>query len=139
MISYKRVGGLELQCDGGEALRESIVNLACQAVTFLDGSQARSGLGMFCGEASTLDGKTNLGTDDVQQLQFLRFEFAPVFAGNVQYTDACVSRVNRHTREETQPQRGWTFLAFGIFQAAAPQHLAVAPPFMVAFQKDVLA
>src|SRR5260221_9533882 len=106
MINYKHVRGLELQCDGREALCESIVNLACQAVTFLDGSQARSGLGGFCGEASTLDGKTDLVTDDMQELQFLRFEFSPVFAGNLQYTDPCGSRVNRHTGVETQTQRG---------------------------------
>src|SRR5260221_11927476 len=102
MINYKHVRGLELQCDGREALCESIVNLACQAVTFLDGSQACSSLGMFCGEASTLDGKTNLVTDDVQQLQFLCFEFPPVFAGNVQSTNPGASRVNRHTGVETQ-------------------------------------
>ena len=100
MISYKRVGGLELQCDGGEALCESIVNLACQAVTFLDGSQACSGLGMFCGEASTLDGKTNLVTDDVQQLQFFLREFAPVFTGHVQYTNRSIARVDRNAGVE---------------------------------------
>src|SRR5258708_32535433 len=58
MISYKRVGGLELQCDGGEALRESIVNLACQAGTFLDVSPPPPALGLSCGEPRTRDGST---------------------------------------------------------------------------------
>src|SRR5260370_40214573 len=71
--SCERVGGLELKRDGGEALGKGIVNLACQAVTFFDGSQACCGLRMFCGEAGAGECKGGCVCQCMQQTRVVPF------------------------------------------------------------------
>src|SRR5258706_4006336 len=94
---------------------------------------------MFGGKSSALDGKTNLVTDDVQQLQFFLREFAPVCTGHIQYTNGSIARVDRNASVEAQSQRGRILIALSIFQAAAAQDIYIGSALQVAGHKGIQA
>jgi hypothetical protein len=96
-----REAGLEVQADGGEILRERVVDIARDPRTFV----VTRSLDRLLGESRPFDRDADLIRNRRQQIELLARQAAPAAHREVHHAERPLARVERHAGMAAQPGR----------------------------------